>query len=281
MRRVRAIVSLAVFALLLPGAGSATRAATLLTTPSPVPTAAPKAVPTATTTPAVPLKPPKPGAALRRSITAMRSVHQIHAEAHLRGGNAQHAGANLKISGDCVASVSATHTAGKLGPSRVRADLWTRGRLFQPPRPATPVDDHLIVIGTNKSGQVWERSAQTRNVWQKAGAKPTVGASYLAEMCPQFLAAFAVGDPPKHLRNRGLLTIRGIRTWHLQSREVTGESVAQRVNIYVSLTTFYWVRFTVRQLDGAGRTTALETFDYSGFNQPVTIARPRLGSPTP
>jgi hypothetical protein len=159
--------------------------------------------------------------------------------------------------------------------------LWTRGQLFQPPKPVTQVDDHLIIIGTNTSGRAWKRSAQTHNVWQRAGAKPSVGAMYMAEMCPQFLAAFAVSQPPRHLSNLGLLTIRGIPTWHLQSKEAAGENVMQRVNIYVSLTTSYWIRFTIRQTDITGRTTALETFDYSAFNQPVTIAPPRIGSPTP
>jgi hypothetical protein len=211
----------------------------------------------------------------------MRAVRTIHAEARLQGGDARQGGAHLEITGDCRASVTPTHTPGKLGPSSVRAELWTRGRLFQPPKPATQVDDHLIVIGTNTSGQTWERSAQTHNVWQKADAKPSVGAIYLVEMCPQFLAAYAVGDPPKHLRNLGLLTIRGIQTWHLQSKEATGENVTQAVNIDASLTTSRWIRFTVRQLDGAGRTTALQRFDYSAFNQPVTIRPPKLGSPTP
>lgn len=281
MQRIRHVLSLAALALLLSGIRSPARAATGPATPSPLPTAAPIVAPTATSTPVVPPKPPKPAGALRRSIAAMRLAHWIHTEANLVGGSAQHSGANLKISGDCIATVTPTHTPGKLGPSSVRAALWTRGQLFQPPRPATQVNDHLIIIGTNITGQIWERSAQTHNVWQKAGTKPSVGAIYMPEMCPQFLAGFAVSEPPKHLTNRGLLTIRGIQTWHLQSKEMAGENVTQLVNIYVSLTTSYWIRFTIRQTDAAGRTTALETFDYSGFNQPVTIVPPRIGSPTP
>ena len=202
----------------------------------------------------------------RQSMAAItHSLRSVHGEettiSHQHGEVAR-----SRISSDCTMTTSS-----------FVGQFWLRGTRFAGPE---PVNTHYVAAWSYSSrpgsSRTWVRSPRTNYRWQRADSDNT--ALEFLVLCPTMMvkqmqqAGVMALAAPGSFVNRGAVTLRGYRTWHLRS-ESSHNKRTSRVDVFVDQRTHVWIRLVQdsRQTISSSRTV----LDYSRFNAPVRILLPR------
>jgi hypothetical protein len=193
---------------------------------------------------------------LRQSATVMqRSFHALHAEGRVQLHMA-HQSAQLRVTGDCVVK-----------PRYLAFQFWSRGSSFVN-GVLGRVNAHYITIKRH----TWLRSPARHNTWQRADADQ--GGLLGLYLCPAFSMLWpGMVDLVPRAQNLGAVDLGTRKVWHIRIR---GSSFT--MDVYVDQRSHYWVRLVS---DGRGPPRQHAVFDYSGFNEKVTIKRPTVGASSP
>jgi hypothetical protein len=199
---------------------------------------------------------PPGSAVLRQSSGTMRhSLHAVHAEGQIRFRLSYRA-AQLQVSGDCA-----------MRRRYLALQFWSRGTMFVNGKRRV-INSRYISIQRH----TWRRSPHAHNTWQSADADQ--GALLGLQLCPATFTWWPgmAGLVPR-ARNLGTVTVQSRQTWHIRIL------VAHfRWDFYVDQHSHDWVRL-VSYSPGPPRQAAI--FDYSAFNETVTIKPPRIGDSSP
>jgi hypothetical protein len=200
---------------------------------------------------------PTGSAVLRTSSAAMqRSLHAVHTEGRVQLHLA-HQSAQSRLSGDCISK-----------PGYQATQFSNRGSGFVN-GVLKMVDDRYRTVQRH----TWRRSSITGNRWRRADSDQ--GALLALNLCPATLLMSMPGSAfiVSNARNLGAVTMHGRKIWHIQYRR---SSFA--MDFYVEQSTGNWIRLEGYQ---GGPPQQHETFDYSAFNETVTIQAPEVGAASP
>lgn len=194
---------------------------------------------------------------LRTSSAAMqRSIHAVHTDGRIQLYLA-HQSAQSHMSGDCISK-----------PGYQATQFSNRGSGFVN-GVLKVVDDHYRTVQRH----TWRRSPTTGNRWQRADSDQ--GALLGLYLCPATLLMTMPGsaDIVSNARNLGAGTMHGRNVWHIQFHRSSFV-----MDFYVEQNTGNWVRLK-SYLGGPLQQRTI--FDYSAFNETVTIQAPKLGAASP
>lgn len=199
---------------------------------------------------------PTGSAVLRESAAAMqRSLHAVHTNGRIQMYMV-HRAARQRVTGDCV-----------MMPRYWAFQFWRRGTTFVNGT-FQAIDSHYIAIQRH----TWVRSPATHHTWQRANADQ--GALQGLDLCPVlFMSQPGVATLVPSAQNLGAVATGAWKTWHIRIR---GPSLV--MDFYVDQRSHNWVRLVS---DGRGPPRQHEAFDYSRFNETVTIKPPKLGTSNP
>lgn len=200
---------------------------------------------------------PTGGTVLRNSSAAMqRSLHAVHTEGSVRLRLA-HRLAQSRLSGDCISK------------PRYQANQFSRRGSGFVNGVLKVIDDQYRTVQRH----TWRRSPSTGNRWQRADADQ--GALLGLYTCPATFLATIPGSASivSNARNLGAGTMHRRKVWHIRYRGTSFE-----MEFYVDQRTGNWVRL---ESSHGGLQQERDTFDYSAFNEVVTIRAPKVGSASP
>jgi hypothetical protein len=208
--------------------------------------------------------------AMLRETLKLRAEHA--------GGSVQGPGGVLSVSGDCAGLVRRVKKVVQLDGIKVMS--WVHGFLRHAGK-TTSIDVHLIELQTGANPpKAWSRSPSSGNRWHVAGRGAGVAEVYSPQVCLPLYARSSLSGTSLTWNNVGAATVDGHSAWQIQANRTAGIT-HEVTSLYIDSTTYELLRYGGLQTDTHAHTQSRTMFDYSQFNEKLSISAPKIGATRP